>query len=530
LFRKEIAIEESFVSARRRSAWGFGGAILAAVGSLLVSGCALPALAGRPVTSALPVTDTTLGRALAPSLAAHAGKAGIRPLSSPQEAFAARGVLAAAAEHSLDVQYYIWHGDETGYLLFEALWQAAERGVRVRLLLDDINTKGLDATLAALDAHPNIEVRLYNPFTHRSARWTSYLTDFKRINRRMHNKSFTVDNQVTIVGGRNIGNEYFAAGSGVAFADLDVIAIGPVVREVSAAFDRYWNSASAYPVAGFLPEATAETAEQLQTKFAATRADAQSVQYLAALRETPLAMELRTGHLTLDWADTVLVCDDPAKTLDAANDPRALMLSQLLAATGRPMSQFDLVSPYFVPKEEGVRALSSLVGTGVKVRVLTNSLGANDVSIVHAGYAKRRKALLRSGVQLYELEQQAAGKRAEGSKVGGSSSASLHAKTFQIDGQRVFVGSFNFDPRSATLNTEIGLLIDSPSLAKQLEAAFDTGLSSVAYEVRLNEAGELRWIEHTPTGVLTLQTEPQTNAFGRAVIRMLSIFPIDWLL
>ncbi len=200
------------------------------------------------MTSALQDTDTTrLGRGVAPGLAAHPGKTGIYALSRGRDAFAARVLLAGAAERSLDVQYYIWHGDHTGYLLFEALWQAAERGVRVRLLLDDNNTSGLDATIAALDAHPNIEVRLYNPLVHRTARWTNYVTDFRRVNRRMHNKSLTVDNQVTVVGGRNIGDDYFAAGHGVAFADLDVIAVGPAVHEVSTAFDLYWSSASAYP-------------------------------------------------------------------------------------------------------------------------------------------------------------------------------------------------------------------------------------------------------------------------------------------
>ena len=525
-------IEDAFsvARARRRSAWGLRGAILAAVGSVMVSGCALPRLEGRTVTSALPATDTSLTRAIAPGLDAHPGKTGIRALSSPRDAFAARGLLAAAAEHSLDVQYYIWHGDETGYLLFEALWKAAERGVRVRLLLDDINTKGLDPTLAALDAHPNIEVRLYNPFAQRRARWMSYLTDFQRVNRRMHNKSFTVDNAVTIVGGRNVGNEYFAAGAGVAFADLDVIAVGPVVHDVSAAFDRYWNSASAYPATGLLPSPTTETSELLREKFAATRADAQSVQYLNALQETPLVSELRTGQLALEWADATLVCDDPAKTLNEANDPHALMLTQLLAASGRPTSGFDLVSPYFVPKQEGATALGNLVGAGVRVRVLTNSFGANDVGVVHAGYSKYRKMLVRSGVQLYELERRAGEDRSKGANVSGSSSASLHAKTFQIDGRRIFVGSFNFDPRSATLNTEIGLMIESPALAKQLEGAFDTELSSVAYEVRADKAGDLQWIERTATGAVTRTTEPETNAFGRAVIGMLSILPIDWML
>jgi len=201
----------------------------------LMAGCAsLPPLEGRTATTALADTaGTRLGRAVAADVAANPGKTGSHPLPEPQAAFAARVVFAAAAEKSLDVQYYIWHGDQVGYLLFEALWQAAERGVRVRLLLDDLNTGGLDPTIAALDAHPNIEVRLYNPLVQRGVRALNFMTDFTRVNRRMHNKSFTVDNQVSVVGGRNIGNEYFGAGSGIVFADLDVIAVGAAVREVS---------------------------------------------------------------------------------------------------------------------------------------------------------------------------------------------------------------------------------------------------------------------------------------------------------
>jgi putative cardiolipin synthase len=241
---------------------------------LLIAGCALPPLKGRTLTSALRDTDTTrLGRGIASELSAHPGKTGIYPLPVAQDAFAARGLLAGAAERSLDVQYYIWHGDNTGYLLFEALWRAAERGVRVRLLLDDNSTAGLDATIAALDAHENIEVRLYNPLVHRTARWTNYVTDFRRVNRRMHNKSLTVDNQVTVVGGRNIGDEYFAAGHGVAFADLDVIAVGPIVDEVSKSFDLYWSSPSAYPARSLQGQAAPGAAERLEATFAATRAD-----------------------------------------------------------------------------------------------------------------------------------------------------------------------------------------------------------------------------------------------------------------
>ncbi|WP_049053995.1 phospholipase D-like domain-containing protein, partial [Achromobacter xylosoxidans] len=224
----------------------------------ILTGCGLPPRATTNPTQALApdvARDTPLGRAITPLAAGHPGKSGIHALADAHDAFAARMMLARTAQRSLDVQYYIWHDDMTGTMLMEALHAAADRGVRVRLLLDDNGTSGLDTVLAAMDAHPNIEVRLYNPFAVRWPKAIGYLTDFRRLNRRMHNKSFTADNQATIVGGRNIGDEYFGAAEGVLFSDLDVLAVGPVVQDVSSDFDRYWASQSAYPVAGLLKPA-----------------------------------------------------------------------------------------------------------------------------------------------------------------------------------------------------------------------------------------------------------------------------------
>jgi putative cardiolipin synthase len=434
------------------------------------------------------------------------------------------------AQRSIDVQYYIWHGDHTGVLLFEALWKAAERGVRVRLLLDDINTKGLDDTIAALDAHPNIEVRLYNPFTNRSARVFNYIGDFSRVNRRMHNKSFTVDNQATIVGGRNVGDEYFGAGEGVAFADLDVLAIGPVVNEVSAEFDRYWNCDSSYPAASLI-EAKAGGAERLQASFAQTHADPESSAYLKSLADTQLITALKEQRLAYEWVDARVVSDDPAKTLDKENRSDLLLLPQMLESVGPPVHSFHLISPYFVPGDEGTASLQKLAQQGIKVRVLTNSLESTDVSAVHAGYAKRRKALLEAGVQLFELKRGEAPKNPEGKGGRGSSSASLHAKTFAVDSERAFVGSFNFDPRSARLNTEMGVVFGSQALGRQLAGAFDTQVPQRAYEVRLtDDKRNLVWIEQTPAGEKRYDSEPGAGFFRRMSVGFLSILPIEWLL
>jgi putative cardiolipin synthase len=499
----------------------------------LCAGCAaLPSLEGRVATSAMTDTaDTRLGRALAESLSSHPGKSGFHALPIPTDAFAARVLLANAAQRSLDLQYYIWHSDQTGNLLFESIWGAAERGVRVRILLDDANTAGEDETIAALDAHPNIEVRLYNPLLQRRARLMNFMTDFARVNRRMHNKSFTADNQVTIVGGRNIGNEYFGAGGAVEFTDLDVLGIGPVVKDVSTEFDLYWNSASAYPASSILGATGSDARDKLKAAFAATRADPDSAAYIEALRKTELVQQLVDRQLPLEWANATVVSDDPAKTLDTTARKDILLLTELLPIIGPPSHSFDLVSPYFVPGDEGTAALEKLSERGVKVRILTNSLAATDVPAVHAGYAKRRCELLRSGVQLYELKPSAGQPGQRTTTPGSSSAVQLHAKTSALDRDRLFVGSFNFDQRSAFLNTEMGIVIESPALAQRLADALDVQLSKQAYEVRAAADGHCpEWIERTPAGETRYEVEPGTSAGQRGWIQFLEMLPIEWLL
>jgi putative cardiolipin synthase len=509
--------------------------VVIAAFAVLASGCAsLPSLESRTTTTAFVDTAATLlGRAVAADVTANPGKTGIHALPDPHDAFAARLLLAGATERSIDVQYFIWNGDQVGYLLFQALWQAAERGVRVRLLLDDFYTSGLDPTIAALDAHPNIEVRLYNPLAQRGARALNLMSDFARLNRRMHNKSFTVDNQVSIVGGRNIGNEYFAAGSGVTFVDLDVIAVGAAVSEVSKQFDLYWNSPSAYPAAGLVGAAKPDSVNTLETMLASTRADPKSVTYLEAVRASRIVRNMLEHKLDFEWVNTRLVYDNPAKTLDTNAGTDILLFPDLVRAIGPGEKSFDLVSPYFVPGESGTAALAALAARGVKVRILTNSLAATDVKAVHSGYAKRREDLLRAGVTLYELKPTAAQESNEHEQpwFGFGSESALHAKTFAVDRNHGFVGSFNFDPRSELLNTEMGLVIESPSLAQRLSETFDTAVPLVAYEVRLAPDGRgLQWIERTASGETRYDTEPGASWFLRRRIDMLSVLPIEWLL
>ena len=430
-------------------------------------------------------------------------------------------LLARAAERSLDVQYYIWHADTSGGLLAHELWQAAERGVRVRLLLDDNNTRGADEAIAALDAHPNIEVRLFNPYANRGFRLGELATDFARLNRRMHNKSFTADNQAAIVGGRNVGDEYFGADSPVEFADLDVLAVGAVVPEVSAAFDAYWNSESAYPAASLIDQAgQLRPLERIEEQPGAAR-------YLQAVRATPLVQMLLSGSLPLEWAAARVVQDDPAKVLRPPEKTELHLLPRLEKAMGKPLRELDLVSPYFVPTKDGAAALTALAESGVRVRVLTNSLAATDVSPVHAGYAKYREELLRAGVRLFELKPNVEDvKTKDKGRGAGNSDASLHAKTFGVDRSRIFVGSFNFDPRSARLNTEMGIVVESQTLASRLSEALDRDMANVAYEVRLSSDGSLAWVERD----VRHTSEPGAGVLKRLWIGFLSILPIEWLL
>jgi putative cardiolipin synthase len=516
-------------------------AAILALATWIIAGCSsLPTLEGRTASTALTDTsDTPLGQYVRKAHPADDGKSGIYPLPFPEESFAARALLAREARRSLDVQYYIWHGDTSGYLLFEECWEAAERGVRVRLLLDDNNTSGLDETLAALDSHANIEVRLFNPFANRNMRLLGYATDFGRLNRRMHNKSLTADTQVTIVGGRNIGDEYFALGEGMVFADLDVIAAGRVARDVADAFDLYWNSDSAYPVEAIVGKAPASAVPDLKARFAAMRSAPAAARYLDALQRTRLIEALVANELTLEWADTHLVYDEPTKALGdvPASD---LLFTRLQECLGKPEREIDLISPYFVPGKEGTEALADYPRRGIQLRVLTNSLAATDVGAVHAGYAKRREELLRAGVRIYELKpdpleaeardkSSSAGVGGSGSGGGASSAASLHAKTFSVDRNRAFVGSFNFDPRSYNLNTELGVVIDSPKLAEQISSALDRDLARSTYEVTLKNE-RLEWIERTDQGEVRYDKEPKTGFWKRFGVGFMSILPIDWML
>lgn len=483
----------------------------------------LPDNRNRSPSHSLPADpQTLLGAHFLPQVQAHPGLSGIYPLREGRDAFLARVALAEAAQRSLDVQYYIWHDDVSGRLLLQSLYRAAERGVRVRLLLDDNNTGGMDGLLAALDAHANIEVRLFNPFMQRSFRPLGYLSDFFRLNRRMHNKSFTADGLVTIIGGRNVGDEYFGAGSGVMFADLDVTAIGPAAQAVGKDFDRYWVSESSYPAASILQKAP----------LAFDPAPAQNAEtqgYLAALAQSPFAHQLKTGDLPLEWAKATLVSDDPAKGLGRAL-PENTVLAHIGPVMGAAQRDLLIVSPYFVPTEKGTELLAGIARSGRRVSILTNALSATDVAAVHAGYAKYRKPLLHAGIQLFEMKPDATIVTNQHGGLTGSSGASLHAKTFAVDGKTLFVGSFNMDPRSADLNTELGLLIESPVLAAALTKGLAQHQAEHTYQVALTPKGDLQWQSLENGQAAAYDSEPKSSLLKRFSVWVCALLPIEWLL
>ncbi|MBK7249625.1 MAG: phospholipase D family protein [Gammaproteobacteria bacterium] len=488
--------------------------------------------------------DTRLGQALAPLLQAHPSRSGVVALRDGSAAFAARALLADAAQRTLDVQYYIWHADTSGTLLLDALRRAAARGVRVRILLDDHNTSGLDGTLTAFTALANVEVRLFNPFRMRDWRVLGFMTDFSRLNRRMHNKSFTVDDCVTIVGGRNVGDEYFGARSELTFVDLDILAVGPIVGDVSQDFERYWTSAAACPAAALLPPAPPDASEVFDRQVQSLSDDPVARSYSQALASPTFVDDVLAGRLTFDWSHVQLLSDDPAK-IHSKGTGSELMWARLKRIIAQPRSELILASAYFVPGAQGVADLKAMAAAGVRITVLTNSLEATDVPAVHAGYAKRRVALLRGGIALYEFKRNAdprvagplhgahwslgsGGSREHG--MTGSSGASLHTKAFAVDGERVFVGSFNFDPRSTQLNTEMGLVIDSPTLAQSMIEGLNRRLPSATYRVRLGDRDKLQWVETLDGRDLIHHKEPGRTFWRRIGVAIASLLPIEWLL
>ncbi|MBR9828808.1 MAG: phospholipase D family protein [Oceanospirillales bacterium] len=503
---------------------------------LLTSGCAsLPDNSGR--VESYGFTDgggTLLHQVSATPHGIDPGQSGFLLLESGLDAFVARAALARAAQRSIDAQYYLLHDDLTGHLFINELIQAAERGVRVRLLVDDMDLDGRELGAAALDAMPNMEVRIFNPFGRNVNRWSQFVTRFGSVTRRMHNKTFIVDGQAVILGGRNIGNEYFEADPALAFGDLDVLGIGPIAGAAVTSFDAYWNHDLAYPATTLIGEMPdADTIAHVRDQMAVYM-DSQAVAYapyFTALSESRLARRLSAGELPLIWGHAELLADDPDKLL-ADRRETDLHLSQALAPYFMGLKESLVIfSPYFVPGAEGTDFFRALVERGVQVRILTNSLASTDVPIVHVGYVRHRRALLRAGVELYEMSRKVRPEQHKRSFFTGSSKASLHAKSFVLDGQHVFIGSLNLDPRSLVENTEVGVIIDAPEFAARMLDWFERDADQVAFRVVLETGDDgverLRWHGLDEGQPVTFTVDPYTSIWQRMGVGILRVLPID---
>ena len=494
---------------------------------LVATGCArLPPRPTLPAETAITgIGDTPLDQRIQPMTVAHPGESGFRLVSDGTFAFAVRAALVRNARRSLDLQYYIWHGDVTGRLLAREIIAAADRGVRVRLLLDDLDARSRDHWLAAADAHPNIAVRLFNPFAARRGplrKIGEMLTAYSRINHRMHNKNLIADNRVAISGGRNIGDEYFSASKESNFTDLDFAMAGPVVADLSRTFDRYWNSEAVWPIDALLPErAKPEDLVALRDGLERHAQDPEAQGWLATLPGNAAVAAFVAGEMPLHWTERWRVlADDPLKArLGDAPHTRSDVLRGLSQALRESNARVVLISPYFVPGDQGTQSLVELAGSGRSVTVLTNSLAANDVAAVYTGYARYRTRLLQGGVHAYELKPDPS---EGGTSLFGSSGASLHSKAVLIDDDEAFVGSFNLDPRSVSLNSEQGVLVTDAAIGDELQAYFQRMTAPVhSWRVDLDEHGNTRWTDDHGS------TTKTPASFGRrtraAIARMLPI-------
>ena len=533
--------------------WRHTAAVAARAALLCIAATLLGACATRPpatsmnreVTHALPAdTPTPLLDALAAPERAHPGESGFRVLSNGSEALQMRIALARAATKTLDMQYYIANEDTTGKLLLGAALYAADRGVRVRMLVDDLNFDDIDSVMAALNSHDNIEIRVFNPFgtTHRGVfeRTANLFTKIDSFTRRMHNKAMIADNQVSIVGGRNLGDEYFSASTTLQFRDLDVLAAGPITHDVSASFDEFWQSSSSYPLRAlnhqkFDPKELDAMRDELRADWR-ENADPYNAKPLNA---TPLAAQIANNELGLTWAPAEFKADTPDKIAKPTDDYVSPPMQRLIELTHDAQKEFLVISPYFVPHDAGVKALGVLTQRGVRVAVLTNSMAATDAIAVQAGYNPYRVPLLKEGVELYEFRPIQNPPRPD--ITGSRSRASLHAKTYVIDRKILVIGSMNLDPRSAHLNTELALVIHSESLAGEVVTLFDRAIQpEISYRVTLATPAEharlkadgvatspLIWTDVENGQPHTYNLDPHAGFYRNLLTGICLLLPID---
>jgi putative cardiolipin synthase len=529
------------------------GATLGLVGVALLSllaGCAsLPPGSDYPKTTSIALTrpeETRMGQQLAAAKAGHAGLSGFKLLPVGIDSFLLRMELAEAAGRTLDVQYFLIQSDDTGQLLIEALLKAADRGVRVRVLLDDAGSFGRDAQIRLLAGFPNVELRLFNPFAYRGevtfVHVAEFLTDAARLNYRMHNKLFVVDNEIGIVGGRNVGDEYFQGSRDYEFGDYDIIAAGPIVNQISNSFDAFWNSPMAVPI-----EALAEgkpgdrDLEDYRAVLALHHAKIAEAgaPYMKPLTAGEPLTAMLAGKSSLVWAKAEVIYDSPEKRKVQDGEQSGRLLRQRLGeVASQVQSELLIVSPYLVPGPAGMKFFEELRKRNVSVRILTNSLASTDMSLVHSAYQESRLPLLDLGVDLYEVRPVLGQPTLRGRQLQAPSAGrfAMHAKVFVFDQKRVFIGSMNLDQRSLHLNTEVGLIIDSPELARQIALRFaDIAQPANSYVLVLGESDgsghrHLVWRTLEDGNPVDFREEPAVTFWQRTQVDLLSLLPIDELL
>lgn len=466
-------------------------------------------------------------------MAQQPGKSGFCLLPSGEDAFWARNAMMRIAEKTIDAQYFIWEADATGALMAQQLMLAADRGVRVRLLLDDIHSGGRDFNIASFDAHPNIEVRLFNPFSGRGSIHFELIVNLTRLNHRMHNKVFLMDDAFAVIGGRNIGDHYFGASPAQNFRDLDLFVAGLAAHDIRDSFNLYWNSEWSVPIAKVakqLPTAAqaSEKRRWLDDRVAAYKSD-----FPYDIDQTPAEIYARLEEVRdrLVWADAEVVYDDPAKKV--GNRSHQAIAARLIEIIAQTRHEILLEAAYYIPRDQGIQYLRSVRDRGVRVRVLTNSMATNDMAPAYVGYRRYRKALLENGVELYELRPDLGTQRDFWSLVASDSTAVLHSKVALFDRKVAFVGSFNFDPRSMEVNTEIGLLIYSSDLAERLAQFLDSGTElSNSYRVELERkagerSGRLAWISEQEGREAREYKDPQAGFRRRLSAWFISLLPIE---
>ncbi len=522
----------------RRSLWQLGLVwLLSAAALLMVTGCAslAPGLQGPPSTARAARPDTALGQ-LAAAASADTDLSGFRLMPDGRSAFDTRIQLARRAQDTLDLQYYQIHNDETGRYLLRTLRDAAQRGVRVRVLMDDMYTAGDDELLSAFAAHPNVELRLYNPFVAGRervlTRFLFALADFERVNRRMHNKLFIADGAMAVAGGRNIGNEYFGRNTNANFIDLDSFVTGAIVPRLQTLYDQFWNSPHVLPYRAIVPED--RSLAQLRQRFdeltsEATTPPPDPPPPNDPLGYGPMADDLKADKLNLVWAPATAFADSPERAVGKTSAYGGVPLLDVESVRynvvehlRRARSEVALASPYLIPGPAGLEVMNDARRRGARVSLVTNSLAATDEPLVHSAYRRYRDDMLKVGVELNELSSDRA-KRSVRLGVFGTTIGRLHMKTAVYDRRFLFVGSMNFDPRSSVYNTEIGLFIDSPELAQQVLKLIDTLKSQGAYTLRLAPDGKhLEWISKELGREVVLHEEPDSTLWDRVLLNLLA--------